>query len=410
MSEATKKLQERVARWNATGIAQHLWPEVPREQLEVAHDVLWRAVGDVLANRLSSSVALPNRTTTEALSIAATISGLGPLVGYWIEDGRVTTAAPLDELFLEHLDHGRRRASILAEPLNQLLAEFHRVGIDPILLKGAHTSRVYFPVPGTRPASDIDVLVHPDALPRARRALSAIGLVPSTVPQSPPHAEAWQRTPDPRIHAVNVDHAENPWQIDLHTSIDRSFFRGCMTRFGELPFDMTTTIDIDGIAARVLRHPLLVAHLAQHTARDFYRLRLVRTVELVLVIQKDRGRGLDFGELLAFLDGIGATRFMLPAFAFVERLVPGTVDPGFQEAITRAAPPRLRATVDAAFRAPLRGYFRRSPEERFMWSRGPLEWLQCVSDIVWPRGETFEERVWVLRRRARMLRSRLFGA
>ncbi len=60
--------------------------------------------------------------------------------------------------------------TLLFRELERILAEFERMQIPVILLKGAALAQTIYPDPALRPMSDLDLLVHPDDLTSASRA------------------------------------------------------------------------------------------------------------------------------------------------------------------------------------------------------------------------------------------------
>jgi len=71
--------------------------------------------------------------------------------------------------------HNRVRNGRMLEGLGQILAVFQKEAIQVIVLKGAHLAQSYYDDPALRPMSDLDLLIWPDDLPRARRAITQIG-------------------------------------------------------------------------------------------------------------------------------------------------------------------------------------------------------------------------------------------
>lgn len=112
------------------------------------------------------------------------------------------------------------RMQRLATRLAETLPEFHARGVDVLLLKGAAIGARVDPTFRTRPMTDLDLLVKPEALPEARAALLAAG---------------WHQSDNPRFHALLAgaqheapfyDGALPGQRLELHTRIlppDHSF-------------------------------------------------------------------------------------------------------------------------------------------------------------------------------------------
>ncbi len=91
--------------------------------------------------------------------------------------------------------------------LTELLPRFQAAGLPTLVLKGAALAPLYYPHPGLRPMTDVDVLVRVGDVPAAIALLGTMGWTPA----APMHAE----------HSLPVTHA-HPFQgpagrqLDLH--------------------------------------------------------------------------------------------------------------------------------------------------------------------------------------------------
>ncbi len=387
---------------------QALWPDLTPDDHARAHARIAQTARAVLAGE-RPHLAGADAVATRAIGIAAFSTGMGALLGHWIGAGTVTADAPVRELLTRHLEHGRRRARTFHEALLRILATCAREDVVPTLLKGLHTARTYFLEPGARAGADLDLLVSSGQVARARIALQNAGFSEHRG-LSRPTRSTWIAAGAPRIiQSVELNHADNPWSVDLHVALERDYFRG---RSAGLPCDApahTETFSVDGQPARVLAQPLLTAFLALHASYNLHELQLVRLVELVLVIRADRARGrLDWPALSRLLHQSGTLRFVYPACELAERLAPGTLDPALRSALRGATTRRLRGVVNAITAS---GGFilpHRSIAEKLMWAKGPWEILCNASELVWPSdpNATLGERVDVQLRRLRMLATR----
>ena len=94
-----------------------------------------------------------------AMGIAAYISGMGPLLGYWLNEGIVSADEPVSAVLRTHLQENQRRTTKLVAQAVAIVTALHRNGIDVTVLKGMHTAFAYLPEPAVRPMSDIDLLI-----------------------------------------------------------------------------------------------------------------------------------------------------------------------------------------------------------------------------------------------------------
>ncbi|MBI3982822.1 MAG: nucleotidyltransferase family protein [Gemmatimonadetes bacterium] len=380
------EIRRRIQRWHRTGDMGALWPEFSVAELLAGHGAVCATTRAMLREpSATATLEATSERESAALGIAAFESGMGPLLGWWVERGLVTASTGARQVLAVHLEHGRRRIAAIRQALTAILQALHSEGVIPVLLKGLHVGSEYFPEPGTCPAGDIDLLVHPSERDAAAAGLRRAGLRESRRTVYGARSE-W--VPDGRaqvVHSLEFDHADNPFAVDLHTGLERWYFRGVRAGFGESAFAHTTPIVVDGSTVRALDQPLLTAFLALHTSSELARMRLVRLVELTVVIQRDRRSGvLDWTALGGLLHRTGTARFVFPALALVERLCPGTVE---NTLIARSQPYltnrmlRVIEAVAAADMAPLRY---RSLEERLVWARGARELLLNLSELVWP--------------------------
>ena len=66
---------------------------------------------------------------------------------------------------------------IAEQQLKEILYSFKNSGIDALVLKGVHLAFTHYPHPATRLFSDIDLLLRPEDIPKARRIMEKLGYV-----------------------------------------------------------------------------------------------------------------------------------------------------------------------------------------------------------------------------------------
>jgi hypothetical protein len=192
------------------------------------------------------------------------------------------------------------------------------------------------------------------------------------------------------VHSLELDHADDPFSIDLHTRLERWYFRGLRRDLGDQLFERTSPVRLANAGAghpplRGLAQPYLAAFLALHAGYVPGRLRLVALVELVLVLRGDVNAGaLMWDELADLFRRTGTGRFVHPALALVEDLAPGTVEPGLLLDLERRATVRTQRVLDALRAGDFAPLTRPSLDAKLMWARGPRELLLNVSELVFP--------------------------
>jgi hypothetical protein len=362
------QLDARSRRWLSTNDPAALWPDLDVSALPAAALGIERAVARILDGR-PASLGAADGADADVVGIAALLSGTGPLLGYWTEQGRLDVAPPLERLLTRHIEHGRVRISRIRREIEPALDALVRAGAAPAILKGFHTSHVYFPEPATRPLADVDVYVEPRSIARAQRALRSVGFHGG---ESSGRCKTDWYAPGDRGHPRSFEfwHALSPWKLELHTAVDF----GTLLRHGvqlDRALAVNESWDALGLQLRVMPQPLLFVALAAHASCELKASRLIRLVELIYVIRRDSASGaLDWAAAVDLIERTGATRFVYPALTLVEQLAPGTVQPALLTLARRRSTRIARGVVrDLTPATPLLEQ-RVSFAERLMWETG----------------------------------------
>jgi len=359
------------------GRPRWLWPEMP-----VPH---WRASLHAIQQVLRERLARPDHPARlgvpygpRPLGVAAFTSGTGALLGYWAEAGLLRTHPEAEALLRLHLAHGRARAERREAILDDVLERLHRAGVEPVLVKGMHTAAALFPEPGTRPMSDIDLVLRPEQATRAEQALASGGYLQqrSARVESPFHADWTPPGASLRIPSLELEHVGSPLSVNLRGGF-------VFPVFGRRRIDLGEPSDADlrpwtDPGARVLHDAWLIAYLAVHASRFRTNLTLVRMVELVLAARA----GIDWSRLLTLLEGSGAAPFAYPALALAERLAPGSF-PILRE-LERSALPRHRRMFATAWPADVQPAGDWELSDYVFWSSGPRQTLAAIMAVALP--------------------------
>jgi len=366
-----KEVVDRLSWARKRGFPQYLWPDVPPTAWRQALWKVQEAVQEVLRSG-HPSLAARNEVEARALGVAGYTSGLGPLLGHWIETGQIRPDPLVQRLFSLHLAHGRERFVRLQSEFRRAVGAFAYAGIEPLVVKASHTGVEYFPEPGTRPAIDVDLIVLPEQFVLAERSLEGAGYVLGAR-EITPRKSTWLAPGASRLpRSFEILHAESQYAVDLHDSLERNFFG--VRRVSPLPLEDLKKVPTAslGAPAGVLGHPELLMYHALHASEGLYNLTLIRILELVLMIRRDAGNGsLDWSELRNLLEERDAGRFVYPALVLAEKLAPGTVDSETLTMTESSATTRMRrvlARVEPADAQRLEGI---SLEDRFMWCATP---------------------------------------
>lgn len=380
-----------------------LWPETPAAAWRLALEQIGAATAAVLAGEPSARL----EGEPQSIGLAGYTSGLGPLLGLWLEQGRLQADGPIQTVLARHLAHNRVRASRMTAAAVELVGRLADDGVPALILKGAHTGPAYFPELGARPASDIDLLVAADDAAAAEAAMVRGGFVLKLRSRWESSWVAPAAASEPR--SLTYVHAADPWSIDLHNALKISVGAGMPTA------DLDRATPTAGAArwtvdprARVLDQPLLLLHLAAHAGAGWQNLTLLRQVELVLVIRQDLAAGrLSWEGFLEAGARTGALGYAYPALRMAGALAPGAVPDAVLDRCAACAPGAVRRALDRLTPASAQRIDRASVGEHFMWVqdwRGGLRLL--LSDLIlagrpWPElRRIYEERAWRLIRGA----------
>jgi len=383
MESSEREIAGRLARWGRSGDPYHLWPEVEERDFRRAMDEIGEVTRRVLrAPGVEPPLACTFSAPLRAVGVAAFASGMGPLLGYWAEAGRIALAPDVASLLAEHLAQGRARAVILDRGLGQVLSALRDRGIEAAVLKGMHTAWTYFPDPGTRPCADLDLLVTPAHYGEACDVLARLGFRRGATVAEPARSE-WSPPDAAQVpRSLEITHAGSPWAVDVHATLDRSTRTGRTVGFGSPGMADTALMDRGGQTIRVLPQPLALAWLALHTSDHLDFGPLVRFVELVLVIRRDLGGDTaPWEEFLRLVNRAEAGRFVYPALELAEQLAPGVVPGEVRKALARSAPWLMRRVLARLRPEAAQQLYRFSLDLRLMWAGSPREWMASVASL-----------------------------
>src|SRR5262249_23768386 len=153
--------------------------------------------------------------------------------------------------FLRHLTHSRARGERMEREALPAIDAMLALGVTPVLLKGFHTSRVYFLEPGARRMSDVDMLIPPDRVEEVEQALLGAGFRPDTAALRPYKRDWIDARIDPRHHSLELAHEASRWVLELHASLDRLHHPGAVARL-DAERNSLESLDVAGRTVHVL--------------------------------------------------------------------------------------------------------------------------------------------------------------
>lgn len=392
------EIARRQSRFAATQDPEALWPGLDEATRRAAVREVGQVTRAVLAGGRAVPLGLDHPRAGDALGVAGHITGMGPLLGRWMEDGALTADEATRARLAEHLSHGRRRVERMEREVEPALDALRALGVIPVALKGLHTGRIYFEERGVRRMSDIDLLVPHDRVPDVERTLEGLGYAPQSDAEHPYKRDWIAPGVDARLYSIERHDARSVWTLELHASLDRVYHPGAVARLdGER--SRVVTLDVGGHALHALDAPLLLVMLACHCSQELEGSRLLRLVELVRVA---RGFGeaapVDWDEVLALFARTGTARFAYPALELAEQLAPGAIDPRAIAVGRGDSTWAARHTVDALSpdggSLDARGLLRQS-----MWTRGAVGVANRIARSLWPATPGGGWRGWQIRLR-----------
>ena len=393
----------RQRRWRVRSDPRALWPDVEPNELQPAADEIGRAVAVALQGGRTSLGRADGRDA-RALGVAGLLTGVGPLLGAYVDAGLLDVHDDVARGFARHLAHGRRRIERIRREVMPVLRDMVSGGVAPAVMKGFHTAHLCFPEPGARPLSDVDVVVAPADIARAEGILHAAGFE-SPAAAVLPYKRNWvPRGSDARVWSFDHWDARSPWSLELHDGLnfDHATENACVFRDAAA---FSETWSALGVPLRVSPISSLLAIQAMHASGELYVSRLLRLVEVILIARHGAATGeLDWHEVEEPLSRTGALRFAYPAFALAERLVPGTIDSGMLARARGASTTRARSVTDqltSTSQLLVDGF---SLTQRLMWAKGWRQVARKLGTMVLPRPElSLRESVRVYHVRLRRL-------
>jgi hypothetical protein len=401
-----ERARERFAQARRSGLSTWLWPDVVVGEWRKGVEEIANVTRCIMAGE--SNVVLVG-SDARTMSVAGYTSGMGPLLGYWIENGVLSAAREVEDIFRLHLFHNRQRMSRLSGVAREVLEAINGAGPAPLVLKGMHTAFCYFPEPGVRPLSDIDVYVPLESIPAAEQVLADLGYE-ATLRTRFPYACDWALPSLPREpRTLEYVHQDDTWSFDVLGTLDKPLMTGAQIQFGKLLSGRGHGDWAVSNRVGVLSQPLLALYLAAHISQTLLNATLLRLTELALVVRRDGAIGkLDWGKFLEGAAAMGGARFVYPALVLCERLAPQTIPIEVITAVRADAPRNLHKVVERLSVADAQPLDRHSVSERFMWASNWRERLnQLAAELAFDgRGRPFGQalystgtKLWALRQR-----------
>jgi len=197
--------------------------------------------------------------------------GLSPLLYIHLKAADVSLPLPvkrdLQGLYLRYRHANRVRGQLLVE----ILAAYEAAGIQALVIKGAALAHGFYPEPGLRPMSDVDLLVKRTDAYRAQELLTELGFQAPLPPADRlpgKHLLAAIRSVEGLTVSVELHH--NLFNIGTRASLELNGLSG-----PPIPFAL------EGVTAYTLPHEEMLWHLCQHLTLIGQPFRLIWLVDIV---------------------------------------------------------------------------------------------------------------------------------
>ena len=339
--------------------------------------VLERILRDV-TERLAREVAAPspeapswNELEWGIARAVATMHGISALLA----DQTRWDPGPQWQGFLrEQSRQLRLREQRTIELLRALDASLRAADCSAVMLKGSSLLPRGLYAPGSRPMSDIDVLVDAAASDRVAAAIRDCGFIEK---HSMRRHRVFYLAGENAPHSM-TEHVSNPFKVELHTRIAEPL--------PATKVDITSTLRPAQVPGLV-DYPTtgaLALHLAIHAAGNM-RARALRLIQLC-DLARLAPRMSDADWQVVLVDASGVRRWWVaPPLLLTARYFPGTIPVGVLEMARAACPRRLRRSADRAILYDVswsRIHVQALPGSE--WARTPLEWLRLARSRVLP--------------------------
>lgn len=384
-----------------------VWPAISIPKWQAALFEIERATRQILSHGRCDD---PLHGEAEDIGIAAYTSGMGPLLGYWLSTGLLSAPQATEAVLKLHYRHNSARMQRLAKHASRAVAQLTAGGVKVTVVKGMHTAFAFFPAPGTRPTSDIDLIVAPEDKAAAQRILRELDYLPERE-SSLPEEQFWRHSSSCVMpQSLSLTHWDDPWGIDLHTSANRRYSAGSpIIRFDSLisweapdRWPLCQGAHVLPVAANIL-------FVACHAGCEFTSLRMLRLVELILIIREAQRRGtLRWDEVLELGHQTATLPSAYAALKLADDLASATVPEEVLLQSMKKVPAAVIRVVAGLSPATAQRVVRCGFDERYMWAsslRGKAK--QLFYDIV-PANQSVREAIKILKIRFwRIARGRL---
>jgi hypothetical protein len=267
-----------------------------------------------------------------------------------------------------------RTATLQDQEMAEILSLFQHAGVEVLLLKGGDLRFRVYPDPALRPMCDLDILIHPEHLPQAKKALLQQGF---TIPLGylGPTSDFSERFGNELTFWPPPDKV---LPVDVHWEI-----RGVCT-FYRLPtpslFRQAQSVRIGGLPVKVLSPEHLLIHLCLHAFNDKFVYELagyepLKMTDIALLLSKLPPDWQVFGQEVANF------KCQVPVFIIMNRinqLFHSMVPPAILASLSTYRPNLVERVLIKKYLGYLTTYL------PFFHHHSWRDWLRFLSAKLWP--------------------------
>jgi hypothetical protein len=268
---------------------------------------------------------VPDTLDWDEVVVTAIVLGLGPLLHEALAqvDTGISPLAKAKLAVTRKAQAARNKG--IAQQLQQLLAAFAGQSVEALVLKGALLAPTVYPEAALRPMNDIDLLFHPDDLPRVERVLESLGYegkhkAAGQGPGVTKHLSTYRRrgeegaTPNPYLSA------EGDRMVEPHASLEESWF-GLKINITPGIWQRALPVTLHDQPAYRLSNEDQLLHLAVHAVFHFIMGALVflQLYDICRVV-KVWGLSIDWEKLLLLSEQAGAQVFLYAGLYWSQQL------------------------------------------------------------------------------------------
>jgi len=216
------------------------------------------------------------------------------------------------------------KALFLARELIRIVDHLSALGIEVMPYKGLALAEQIYRDIALRQAGDIDLLIHPQDLPRIRDAVGELGYTPHLS-----FSEAEERAYLKSGYEYAFDGAAGPNLLEVQWAIQPSFY--AIDFDTSALFQRATTITVAGHPMKTLRAEDLVLVLSAHAAKHVWG-RLVWLCDIARIMSVPT---LDWSWVASQAEALGIVRIVRVSMMLASRLLDAAVPPGAQGSLSK---------------------------------------------------------------------------